>query len=366
MIQFRAGLSTQNPFCIFCGTKLKDQSMKKTLFVPLALAGLFVLSAARCGAITFHENFSTDPLQDGWQVFGDTNLFQWDPANHVLDVTWDSSRTNSFFYHPLGTTVTRNDDFSITFDLQLNDIASGTEPDKISPMEIGFSLLNHAGATAPDFSRSAYGVVSNLVELDCFPSGFWKDDQGNLHPIVPTVTPTVISTNAYDIAPTAYDPYKVTFPTGELVHVTLVFTASNQTFAATFQTNGVDCLEIPPVVLTDNFAPDDDYAVDTFSISSYSSAGDPYDSVLAHGTVGNIVVTIPPPMQNVTGASSNGVWQVQFTDHLNWLYTLQRTTDFQSWTNASIATAGNGTNLFLLDTNPPSGKAFYRVIAERP
>jgi hypothetical protein len=345
---------------------MKDQSMKKTLFVPLALASLFVLSAARCGAVTFRENFSTDPLQDGWQVFGDTNLFQWDSTNRVLDVTWDSSQTNSYFYHPLGTTVTRNDDFSITFDLQLKDITSGTEPDKISPMEIGFSLLKHAGATAPGFSRSAYGVVSNLVELDIFPSGFYRDYLGNLHPIVPTVTPTVISTNAYEIAPTAYDPYKVTFPTGELVHVTLAFTASNQMFAATFQTNGVDCVEIPPVVLTDDFAPDDDYTVDMFSISSYSSAGDPYDSVLAHGTVANIVVTIPPPMQNVTGAFSNGVWQVQFTDHLNWLYTLQRMTDFQSWTNASIATAGNGTNLFLQDTNPRRDNAFYRVKAERP
>ena len=28
-----------------------------------------------------------------------------------------------------------------------------------------------------------------------------------------------------------------------------------------------------------------------FSISSYSSTGDDYDSVLAHGTVGNLVVT---------------------------------------------------------------------------
>ena len=340
--------------------------MKKNSFVPLALAGLFVLSAARCGAVTFTGAFSTDPLQDGWQVSGDTNLFLWDSVNQNLAVTWDSSRPNSYFFHALGTTVTRNDDFSIAFDLQLNDIASGTEPDKISPMEIGFSLLNHAGATAPDFSRSAYGVVSNLVELDIFPSGFWRDDQGNLHSIVPTVTPTVISTNAYDIAPTAYDPYKVSFPTGELVHVVLAFTASNQTLAVTFQTNGVDCLEIPPVVLTDSFAPDDDYAVDTFSITSYSSAGDPYDSVRAHGTVANIVVTLPPPMQNVTGTFSNSVWRTQFTDHLNWLYSLERTTDFLSWTNASIATAGNGTNLFLLDTNPPSGRAYYRVKAERP
>src|SRR5208283_6228045 len=88
----------------------------------LALAGLFVLSAAHCGAATLTENFSTDPLQNGWQIFGNTNLFQWNATNQNLAVTWDSSQTNSYFYHPLGTVLTRNDDFSIAFDLQLNEV----------------------------------------------------------------------------------------------------------------------------------------------------------------------------------------------------------------------------------------------------
>ena len=344
---------------------MKDQKMKKPFIIP-ALAGLSVLFATRCAAATFTEDFSANPLQNGWQIFGDTNLFFYDPLLQHLEVTWDSSKSNSYFFHPLGTTVTRNDDFNISFDLQLNDIASGTEPDKISPMEISFGLFNQAEVTAPDFSRAAYGVVSNLFELDLFPSGFYRDDHGNLHPIVPTLNPTFISTNAFDISPTDYDPYKVTFPTGELVHVTMTFTASNQTFSAAFQTNGVDCVEIPPLVLTDDFAPEDDYSVDLFSINSYSSAQDPYDSVVAHGTIANIVVNIPPPAQNLAITLTNGAWQAQFTDHLNWLYTLQRTTDFQSWTNVSPTVAGNGTNLFLPDTNPPLANAFYRVSAERP
>ena len=48
--------------------------MKKVLFVLLALAGLSVLSVARATVIA--ENFSTDPLSDGWQIFGNTNFFQ--------------------------------------------------------------------------------------------------------------------------------------------------------------------------------------------------------------------------------------------------------------------------------------------------
>ena len=81
----------------------------------------------------------------------------------------------------------------------------------------------------------------------------------------------------------------------------------------------------------------------------------------------NFVVTLPPPpVQNLTGAFSNGVWQVQFSSQSNWLYTLERTADFQSWTNVSPATPGNATNLFLQDTNQPADQAFYRVSAQRP
>ena len=75
----------------------------------LAIAGLFVLSIAPVNASTIVEKFTTDPALDGWQIFGDTNLFHWDSTNQNLDVTWDSSQTNSYFYHPLGMTLTTND-----------------------------------------------------------------------------------------------------------------------------------------------------------------------------------------------------------------------------------------------------------------
>jgi hypothetical protein len=57
---------------------------------------------------------------------------------------------------------------------------------------------------------------------------------------------------------------------------------------------------------------------------------------------------------------------VQFISRSNWLYTLERTIDFQSWTTVSGPASGNGTNLFLQDAHPPTDKAFYRVSAERP
>src|SRR5882757_1025375 len=108
--------------------------MKKML-ITLAVASLSVLPVVRATTIT--ENFTSDPSLDGWQVFGDTNLFQWDATNHNLAVTWDSTHPNSYFFHPLGGYLTRNDDFSIAFDLRLTDIASGNEPGKTGPLQLG-------------------------------------------------------------------------------------------------------------------------------------------------------------------------------------------------------------------------------------
>ena len=111
----------------------------------------------------------------------------------------------------------------------------------------------------------------------------------------------------------------------------------------------------------------DDIRVDTFSVSSYSSYGDDYDSVLAHGTVDNIVVTgPPPPVQNLAGTLAGGVWDAQFTSRKYWQYTLERTTDFVSWTDVSPPTPGVPGTLDLPDTNAPGDRAFYRIRAERP
>ncbi|HSY74575.1 MAG TPA: hypothetical protein VK810_03820, partial [Dongiaceae bacterium] len=288
------------------------------------------------------------------------------------DVTWDSAQPNSFFYHPLGTTLTRNDDFSIAFDLRLNDIASGVEPGKTGPMQLGFGFLNFnplnlANATSTNFMRGGFGNAPDVAEFDYFAHGFYTDP---FFDAPAASVPSFISDDGFDYAPSAaVAPYDNELPTNQLIHVTLTYTASNQTAVIFLTTNGVSVGELPPLALNgDNGFSDasDDFAVDTFSVSSYSSAGDDFDSVLAHGSVGNIVVTLPPPAQNLSGAFSNGVWQIQFTDRSGWLYTLERTTNFISWAAVSIPTSGNGTNLFLQDTNPPGDKAFYRISAQRP
>ncbi|MBC8095116.1 MAG: hypothetical protein H7Y43_04825 [Akkermansiaceae bacterium] len=341
--------------------------MKKLSLLFLALASFVSVSTANAATIT--ETFAAHPLQSGWQIFGDTNLFHWDSTNQNLQVTWDSSRTNSYFHQPLGTILARDDDFSIEFDLRLNDIASNTEPGKTGPSQIAIGFQNLAGASSTNFKRGYYGSAFNVVEFNYFTSGYYEF--GGIFPVNPTTTPAFISSGGFSFAPTVFTPYEVEIPTNLWVRVVMNYTASNQTMTASLSTNGLLMAQLPDLVLTNSgtsgFTATDDFRVDTFSIISYSSFGNDFDSVLAHGVVDNVVVTVPPPpVQYLTGAFSNGVWQVHFENRTNWIYTLERTGDFQSWTVASEATAGNGGTLTLPATNLISSEAFFRVRANRP
>jgi hypothetical protein len=322
--------------------------MKKVRFVSLALAGLSFFSVAR--AATIAEIFSANPLSNGWRIFGDTNLFHWNSTNQNLAVTWDSTQPNSYFYHPLGTILTRQDDFSIAFDLQLNDVTVSSYG-----MEISAGFLNFSSATNTNFDR-ANGVNPNLAEFDYFPT-----------PDYEAISPALVSSNGQFAA--AFD-LPVPLAVSNSFHVVMTYTAANQTLSTviTNNHNGQLVGPIDDVNLNDYGASFSDFRLDTVAFSSYSAAKDIYgDSTLAHGIVDNLVVTVPPPpIQNLAGAFSNGVWQARFTSRSNWLYTLQRTTNFVSWNDVPVSIAGNGTNLFLPDTNRVVNRAFYRVRADRP
>ena len=318
----------------------------------LILWGLVAVSIG--GAATIDENFSSDPQQNGWKIFGDTNLFKWDAANQNLAVTWDSSQSNSYFYHSLGTIVAKSDDFSLAFDLQLSDIAVGVNSNQPDTFELVVGFINLKSATSTNFERgtgiNAVHGARNACEFDYFPdSGYGA-----------TISPTLISSNnqfATQFAfPLALDP-------GAFFHAVMTYTASNETLQTTVTRNGQPFGPIPNVVLGSSFT---DFRMDQVAICNYSDAGAD-GSLLAHGTVDNLVVTVPaPPVQNLTGNFSNDVWQVDFLSQSNWLYTLQRSADLQSWINVSPAMPGNATNLVLQDTGRPAGQVFYRVSAQRP
>src|ERR1051325_8781264 len=338
------------------------------MFKILVLVSAGILAAPFSFGKTVSQNFTSDPLQNGWHQFGNINLFHWNPANQNVEVTWDSREGNSFFYLPLGTSLTRNDDFSLEFDLLLNDIASGIEPGKTGGLEIGFGFFDFVTATNPAFMRGSFGAVSNLVEFDYFPKGSFEFG-GQTFDVAATTTPTLISTNSSDYAPTIFAPYIMELPTNTVVHIQMSFTATNQTLVTLLTTNGSVMFAPPNVVLTDTnrtgFTAAADSRVDTFSITSYSSAGDDFDSVLGHGIVDNVVLSYPLPIENLTGFLSNSVWQVSFSSRNNWTYTLERTTDFQSWLSVSPTVSGDGLVSHLEDSSPPPQRAFYRIRATR-
>ncbi|HKI70260.1 MAG TPA: hypothetical protein VKA67_11765 [Verrucomicrobiae bacterium] len=331
--------------------------MKKNYWATAALAGVLAVFIAPANAAALAENFASNPRQNGWQEFGNTNLFRWNAVNQDLEITWDSAQPNSYFFHPLGTILARNDDFNLAFDLFLSDISSGNESGKTGGFEIAIGLLNIGNATSPGFLRGTGVNETNLLELDYFPAGYYA----GYGAVDATISPTIISASN-EFASSFNYPFEL--PTNQWLHISIEYTSSNQTLVTSITTNGVPVGSIQDVVLNSNFS---DFRLDAISINNYSSAGDGLDSVLAHGFVDNFMVTTPPsPVQNLTGTFTNNVWQAGFLSRSNWTYTLERTTDFRAWTNVSSAASGKGASLLLEDTNPPVEGAFYRVGANRP
>lgn len=329
--------------------------MKKVILTALVLIGLSAVSIAR--AATFTDNFTTDPTQNGWQIFGDTNLFQWEPTNHDLAVTWDSSQSNSYFYRPLNNILTKNDDFQFSFDLVISNLTAGVNPDKPDALEVGIGFLNFDDATSTNFIRAADAL--NLAEFDYFPY-FVDPDFGAINA---SVAPAIVSSNYNYYA--AFNTF-FTMTNGVSYNVQSVYTSSNTTLVTTVTLTGRTNI-LATAVTSPQVLPSDDFRVDTFCISSYSDIGDPYNSLYGQGTIANVTFTIPPPpVQNLALSSSNGVWQTTFLSRTNWLYTLQSTSDLQSWQPASAVVSGTDSTLVLQDTNPPASQAFYRVSAARP
>ena len=209
-------------------------------------------------ADTTIENFAEDPLFNGWKIYGAADLFHWNSSNQNLVVTWDSARSNSFFYRPLGTVLTKSDDFSFAFDLRFQDIQVGVNPGRPFTFQAAVGFLNLAQATRTNFARGT-GVnqadgPQNVIEFDYFPdSGFGA-----------TISPTIISSNN-QFATTFNFPIELT--TNDWFRVMMSYTATNQTLTTDIKRNGQPFNPIKEVILDGGFS---DFRVDTIAVSSYS------------------------------------------------------------------------------------------------
>ncbi len=335
----------------FSISSYQDDGLGDSIYAQGALSNIVLTlpPAPVAQRVIESESFTSNPLTNGWQVYGDTNLFAWDSTNQVMDVTWDSSQTNSYFYHPLGTTLTERDNFIIAFDMNL----TGTEALSYGS-ELALGFLNLAEATGTNFNRSTGLNSPDLVEFDYFPNTDF--DLGA------TVWPLFIdSTSTFNYNGT--NDYAIYTPNlNDWYHITMTYCAANQTMVTTLtnfqQTTGITIHD--PIM--QGFA---GFNVDTFSVSSYQ--GDDFgDSVYAQGSVSNVVLTLPPVVRHLSAAYNNGVSQVQFGSYVNWSYMLERSTDLVSWKQVSRCVPGTGNVMTLSDTSAPVDKAFYRVSASQP
>jgi hypothetical protein len=310
------------------------------------------------GMRTIVEDFVNNPAADGWGIFGDTNLLVWQPGNENLAVTWDTSQPNSYFYHPLHTILGKQDSFSMSFDLYLTDIAGGLNTNEPYNFELATGFQNFGLASQPNFYRGGDALVPDLVEFDYFPADPSGDEAA--------IWPGMYSTNNMLSYNGVSDQTFMALPLDVTMRVTMCFDSDSQTLSTTITTNGVSIGPINPEPLETNFT---DFRVDTFAVENYSGAGqDPSygGSMLAHGTVANIVLTVPPPpVLFFTGVLTNGVWQGQFLSKTNWTYIVQRSSDLKSWTPVITGLAGTGSTINWQDSQAPTSHQFYRVSAIR-
>lgn len=327
--------------------------MAKLRSFGLTLATLVTLAALPARALTFTEDFHENPFDHGWQTVGDTALFHWDSSAQDLSVTWDSSQTNSYCYLPLGNVLTKASDFQLAFDLTLEDIQIGATPGKDTTFEIALGFLNLAQATQPQFLRGTGSNSPDLVEWDYFPdSGFGAT----------VSTPIVSASNVW--ASGGFN-FPLPLALAKTYHFVLTYTATNQTLQAQMSADGSTNL-LDPTTLDNSF---DDFQVDAFAVESYSDAGqDPQyaGSVLAHGRLDNIVITLPDaPIQQFAGGFAQGTWRGDFVGRPGWRYTLEVSSNLQTWRSVGSSVDGTGQLQTLTDPSPSPREAFYRIRADQ-
>jgi hypothetical protein len=325
----------------------------KNILWALASASALALSSqgASTNSTVLATSFEQNPLEQGWKIWGNSNLFSWDSANKALNVTWDSSNTNSYFYLPLRTVLTRKDDFSMQYDWTLFD-ADGS-------FEVSFGFINVASATSPSFLRGTGSDSPNLAEISYLPPYAAEMWDGYL-------MPSIAATNNWNTkynSPISAGYSPVTLPLNTPMRAFLGYTASNSTVH--FQINSA-----AGTVAECDFALDagfTDFRCDAFAVDCYSDRNGWGTPVLAHGSITNVTLTVPPaPLESIRAFSTNGQWTVQFATGNNWIYALERSADLTNWAATGATVEGIGAACELKDENPSAGAQFYRVNARRP
>ena len=122
--------------------------------------------------------------------------------------------------------------------------------------------------------------------------------------------------------------------------------------------NGKAWKEIETVTLRDDFA---GFAVDAFSISSYTAKGSD-SSLLATGWIDNLAVAVARSQSKIVSArlaDGQRVFRSFGFDAVGSV--LERSADLREWHPVGGGVYEEGFYLRLIDRNPPIGDVFYRL-----
>ena len=292
------------------------------------------------------EGFSSDPMANGWAMHGDESLFKWNAESGALALTWDSEKPNSYFYRPLGLTLTEGDSFAFTFDIAFNEVKVGHLEGQPYTFEVALGLFNIEFAQADGFIRGTGTDSPNLLEWDYFPdTGFGA-----------TISPTIASATSQFAA-------GFTFPAAmtvrETYSVRMEFDPDERALKTFMLQNGKAWKEIETVTFNDGF---DGFAVDAFSISSYTAKGSD-SSLLATGWVDNLAVVVARSQSKIVSARlTDRQWAARSFGFDAVGSVLERSADLREWHPVGNGVYEEGFYLRLIDRNPPIGDVFYRLV----
>ena len=307
------------------------------------------------------EDFTTNPLEEsGWRIFGDHGLFAWDSEYERLSVTWDSRKPNSYFYLPIGSMVSRHEDFSVSFTLQLDHIELGVDPEKSFTFPLAIGLIQTREAFRDNFYRGSgihaeYGP-RGLVEWSYHPdSGFGA-----------TISSGLISQdNQWSVENT----FPLELQTGSVYEVELNYTADDRTLRTTMTEDGSPFGPIKDANLGTIFGgPEGGFTeinVDAFALINYSDAQQPspeWDgSILASGWVDNVSIQRDTTL-NIAGIDRDETGITVTTQaRAGWEYWLESTDNFIDWETRGYASSDSDGTLAIKDQGPEQSAGFYRI-----
>jgi hypothetical protein len=291
------------------------------------------------------ENFSANPLTNGWATHGDESLFEWDAEAGALAVTWDSEKPNSNFHRPLGLTLTEADTFAFAFDIALDEVKAGHLDGQPYTFEVALGLMSIESAKADGFSRGTGTDSPNLVEWNYFPdTGFGA-----------TISPAIASGKSQFAAGFTFPAELVV---GKKYSVRMEYDHAERTLKTFMLENDKAWKTIKIVALADDFV---GFAVDAFSISSYTAKGSE-SSLLANGSVDNLAIGVSRSKPRIVNTRlADGQWTARSFGYGTADYLLERSADLRGWQPVRNGVREDGLYLRLIDENPSLGDGFYRL-----